>query len=530
MRRRDTALIVAALLLAYCYVLPRWADWSQNSRLDLVRALVEQGTVQIDAYVANTGDYALYNGHAYTDKAPGPALLGLPIYAAALPLIDQPAVSSRLERVAGGGAMGSTLNPSGTGLRSDKIRHFVAQYLLTAATVALPAAALGGLLYLALAALGFSRGLRLLVTLGYGLASPAAIYAGNFYSHQLVAALLFGALFLLTRGERPTTHDQPPATTGTAREGLRARLSGYVARLRADAAGFPASSALLAGLLCGFAVISEYPTALVAGVFGLYALLRLPWRCVALMVLGGLLPVALMGIYDLRAFGTLKPVGYEHSALWQNQHQTGFLSITYPRPEALWGLTFGTYRGLFARAPWLVAALPGFVLWWRSGVARGACALALWSCASLTLFYSSSIMWWGGFGVGPRYLVPMLPFLALGAAFGLERLWRNAAGRAAAVALTLLSAGLVWAEGLAHQGFPPDTFLQPWSDYTLVAWNQGDIARNLGTALGLRGPLSLLPLLAAQALLLALLVHRRPSDDQRSRTNEKRPSIYERAL
>jgi len=539
MRRRDTALIAAALLLAYCYVLPRWADWSQNSRLDLVRALVEQGTVQIDAYVANTGDYALFNGHAYTDKAPGPALVALPLYAAALPLIDLPAVSGRLERVAGGGAMGSTLNPNGTSLNRDKIRHFVAQYLLTAATVALPAAALGGLLYAALAALGFGRGLRLLVTLGYGLASPAAIYAGNFYSHQLVAALLFGAFFLLIRDRRPTTSDQRPTAddqrpTADGRrptpQSLGARSAAYLARLRAEAAGFPGSSALLAGLLCGFAVISEYPTALVAGAIGLYALLRLPWRCTALMVLGGLLPVALMGVYDLRAFGTIKPVGYEHSALWQNQHQTGFLSITYPRPEALWGLTFGTYRGLFARAPWLAAALPGFVLWWRSGKARAACALALWSCASLTLFYSSSVMWWGGFGVGPRYLVPLLPFLALGAAFGLGLLWRRAAGRAGAVALTLLSAGLVWAEGLAHQGFPPDTFLQPWTDYTLVAWRQSDIARNLGTALGLRGPLSLLPLLAALGLLVGLLVLQKPTDDQRPMTNEERPPLYKRAI
>lgn len=512
MRRRDTALIVLALLLAYCYVLPRWADWSQNSRLNLVRALVEQGTVQIDAYVANTGDYALLDGHAYTDKAPGPAFVGLPLYAAALPLVEHPAVARLLERAAGGGALDSTLNPNGTGLRGDKIRHFVAQYLLTAATVALPAALLGGLLCAALAGLGFGRGLRLLVTLGYGLATPAAIYAGNFYSHQLVAALLFGAFFLLTRGQPgPAAGGQPGAADG---QRPAARAGAYLARLRAQAAGFPTRSALLAGLLCGFAVISEYPAALVAGALGLYALLRLPWRGVAALVLGGLLPVALMAVYDLRAFGTVVPVGYEHSALWQNQHQTGFLSITYPRPEALWGLTFGAYRGLFARAPWLIAALPGFALWWRSGAARPACALALWTCAALTLFYSSSVMWWGGFGVGPRYLVPILPFLALGAAFGLRRLWQSRPGRAAAAALVLLSGALVWSEGLAHQGFPPDTFLQPWTDYTLAAWQQGDIARNLGTALGLRGPLSLLPLLAGLALLIGLLLRQRPSGGQ----------------
>ncbi|GAB4207651.1 MAG: hypothetical protein OHK0022_36120 [Roseiflexaceae bacterium] len=494
MRRRDPLLIFFALLLAYCYVLPRWADWSQNSRINLVRALVEQNTVQIDAYVANTGDYALFNGRAYTDKAPGPALLGLPFYAAALPLIDQPAVASRLERLAGGGAMAGTLNPNGTGLNTDKIRHFVAQVLLTVFTVALPAAGLGALLYCALARLGFGRGLRLLVTLGYGLATPAAIYAGNFYSHQLVATLLFGAFFLLTRDELV-----PPASAQT-----NDASATHNSKLKTQNSKLPA--ALLAGLLCGFAVISEYPSALVAAGLGLYALLRLPWRATALMVVGGLLPVALMAVYDLRAFGTVLPVGYEHSALWQNQHQTGFLSITYPRPEALWGLTFGAFRGLFVRAPWLVAAVPGFVLWWRSGRSRAALWLALWACLCTLLFYSSSVMWWGGFGVGPRYIVPMLPFLALAAAFGLHRLWGHPAGRAGALALVVLSVGLVWSEGLAFQGFPPDSIRQPWTEYTAAAWREGNIARNLGTALGLRGGLSLLPLLVALGVLVGWMV------------------------
>src|SRR6266446_6445397 len=74
--------VFAMALLCYVYFLPRWADWNQSSRFDLVVALVDDHTFQIDKYVANTGDYALYDGHHFSDKAPGMALLGLPIYAA----------------------------------------------------------------------------------------------------------------------------------------------------------------------------------------------------------------------------------------------------------------------------------------------------------------------------------------------------------------------------------------------------------------------------------------------------------------
>jgi hypothetical protein len=518
--RRDALIIFVMLLLAYCYVLPRWADWSQNSRINLVRALVEQGTTRIDAYADNTGDYALFEGHKYTDKAPGPSFVGLPVYAAALPIIDHPAVAGRLQKLAGGGAMNDTLNPEGTGVNNDKIRHFMATYLLTIVVVALPSAALGALLYNVLGSFDFKRGLRLLVTLGYGLATPAAIYAGNFYSHQFVAALLFGAFALLiSNGQQSAVSSQ--------QSGLKDRL------LKPDPRfPIPVARALLFGLLCGYALISEYPTAIAIGALGIYALFRMTPRQLGLAVLGGFLPLALMAVYDLRSFGTIIPVGYSHSALWQEQHHTGFMSLTYPRPEGLWGLTFGTFRGLFVRAPWLLLGIAGFVIWWRRREWRALWWIALVTAVGLTAFYASSVMWWGGFGVGPRYIVPIIPFLAFAAAYAIQPLWNKIGGRIAMFALVLLSGALTWAEGLAHQSFPPDTIRQPWLEYTLPAWLGGDIARNLGMALGLRGPVSLLPLAIALIALIGVMifVHREPKQESEARSQDSEAAQQLKAM
>jgi hypothetical protein len=77
-----------------------------------------------------------------------------------------------------------------------------------------------------------------------------------------------------------------------------------------------------------------------------------------------------------------------------------------------------------------------------------------------------------------------------------ERLWARAWGRGRAAVLVAASAALTWGEALARQGFPPDTIANPWTAYTIPAWREGDIARNIGTALGLHGALSLLPLAA----------------------------------
>src|SRR5262245_55229750 len=149
MPKRQVFLIVVGLLLSYLYVLPRWADWSQNSRLDLVRALSEQGSVIIDDYVANTGDYALFEGHAYSDKAPGPAFMALPAALLVQPMLNLPPIARSLDRLAGGGALGATLNPNGTGVNTDKVRAFAVLVVAAALAAALPAA-LGALALIAL--------------------------------------------------------------------------------------------------------------------------------------------------------------------------------------------------------------------------------------------------------------------------------------------------------------------------------------------------------------------------------------------
>jgi hypothetical protein len=458
MRIRSTALLGAVLLACYVYVLPRWADWSQNSRLDLVRALSEQRSVIIDDYVDNTGDYALYQGHAYSDKAPGPAFMALPAALALQPLFNRHDVRIGLEQLAGSGQLGATLNATGTGINAEKVRAFVLQVILTLMAIALPTA-LGALaLYALLLRMEIAEAPATLVTLAYGLATMIAPYGGNFYSHALVASLLVSAWAV-------------------------------------TAQRFTAPRAVLAGLLLGWAAISEYPAALPGAIIGLAA--AWGWRkpaALAWLGLGGLPPMLLLALYDWRAFGTPLPIGYEHSALWQQQHQTGFLSITYPHAAALWGLTFGQYRGLFVRAPWLLLALPGYIAWWRSGRGRIGWWIAALAPLSMYLFYSSSGMWWGGFAAGPRYLAIATPFLAVASAPAMAYLWRRLRDRIVLFALAAGSLALTWSEAVARQSFPPDTALNPWLEYTLPAWRSGDIARNLGTAIGLPGALSLLPL------------------------------------
>ena len=76
------SLIAASLLCSYVYFFPG-QSWNQNSRMDLTRAIVEEHTLRIDSFHANSGDKCYFDGHYYSDKAPGLSFSAVPVWALA---------------------------------------------------------------------------------------------------------------------------------------------------------------------------------------------------------------------------------------------------------------------------------------------------------------------------------------------------------------------------------------------------------------------------------------------------------------
>lgn len=469
-RQEQAIALVLALMLffSYVYTLPRWADPNQNSRLDMVFAVVENGTFRIDAYVGNTVDYAKVGEHYYSDKAPGIAFLGIPIYAGMKQVLDLPLWHRVTERLERNSALTATLREEGTGLLAHKVRFAAAQVVLTAVLAALPTALLGALMYISLRQFIPAIWPRVGVVLAYGLLTPAFAYAGALYGHQLSAACLFLAFYLFFQNQ------------GSLQTGA---LIG-------------------AGVLMGYSVITEYPTLLIVVILFTYAFSRLKdKRRIGWVMLPGALIAAGWMTYNTAVFGGPLELGYAHSELWTEQHQTGFMSMTSPRWKSIWGITFSPFRGLFVLSPVMLLAIPGFILWYRSNEYRPEWIVALTSVGAMFLFNASSIMWWGGYAVGPRYILPMMPFLALPLIFvfrvWLGRIWLQILTGALAV----WSLVATWGLTLAEQAFPPDTVRNPLFQYAWPNWRAGNIARNLGMFAGLRGLWSLLPLMAT---LLAL--------------------------
>lgn len=480
------------LTLCYGYFMPRWGDWNANSRANLAYAVVDQGVLHIDDYHENTGDKACFpgpyhleddicEGHYYTDKSLGPSLVAMPFYAVFKGVTTVLPVERFINAENLPGNFAATLNPEGRGALQESIYQGLALTFITFFATSVPSAVLGVAVFL-LALRFTARPFNAFVlALAYGLATIAFPYSNTLTQHQLAAFGAFVGFYLLWR----VIYEQASLRW----------LWGV-------------------GVLFSLAVITEYPVVVMLGIIFLWAAYVFPNRLALYRVVLGAIPLGLLfAAYNYAVFETIMPVGYEYSTLWQDVHGEGFLSLTSPSLARLYGLTFSPSKGLFLVSPFLLLFIPGLVMMWRQERRYRGLALALaLVIASQFLFYSASVMWWGGHTIGPRYLTPMLPFMALPVIFAFNYLFARAWGVLIAALLIAFSALHVWMQTIAGQSWPPTDILPlnielmnayfPLVDYSLPLLAEGNIARNYGgLVLGLSGIASVLPLLLVMLIM-----------------------------
>ncbi len=491
---RKVASLLGIVIFLSCIYFYEGGGWNQNSRFDLLRAIVERHTLEIDAYHENTQDKAHFNGHYYSDKAPGLVFLAVPFA-----VVVRPAL-----RVAG-------IDPE------SPRGEFALSYIVSACAVALTALAGVCLFFLGLR-LGSGIAGSAFGALFMCLGTPMWAYASLFWAHALVGACLLFAFAAALK-----LSDQHSA--------------------RQDFLW-----ALAVGLAAGWATVTEYPAAPASAMLALLALSQ-AWprgyaarcRVAAGVGLGAGLCVVVLLAYLHAAFGAFRPsYSYYDPNSFSFMQQQGYMGLTYPHPDRLLKLLFGCSRGLFFASPVVLAAPLG--LWWlwkdrteadrsEKDRSRRAAALVAAAVAAYYFLFNASFYWWkAGLAFGPRYAGACIPLLCLGLSVAWQRAtppWRRVLVALALCSVFLALMVVSTTSQLSMQDSCPLVHLvwpAFWSghmamnrDSMLTASEAGACGQfaafNLGERVGLHGLASLIPLLAMwlAAALLWSRMHRSPA-------------------
>lgn len=421
-RRRRRAGLVALVLLGLGWAcVMQSLGWAQTSYYAFVKALAG-GTTTIDRYHWETRDKSYIGGHFFSVKAPGLPLLLTPAYAGLKAAGGEKLARTVADRARRGGARQWTyrgLKVSAYGYSARRAaqikRRLEVQaplvWVLTLLGSVLPALVLLALVRRRVERIEPGYGTITALTLGTGtLVMPFAV---QLFGHVLAALLAFAA-FCVAWGER---------------ERVRARPVLLAA----------------AGLLAGLAVTVEYPLAIAGAIVGLYAVLRpdaiaaggraLAGRAAVYAggVLAGVVPLL---TYNLIAFGNVTTLSYKDAVNQQGTtgHATlglngsGFFGIGMPRLRQATELLLSP-RGLLVLTPVVLAAAAGTVVMARRGRRAEALVIAA-VCGAFFLYDTGYWLPMGGGSPGPRFLIPILPFLAV----GLATAWRALPGPTLALA------------------------------------------------------------------------------------------------
>ena len=141
-------------------------------------------------------------------------------------------------------------------------------------------------------------------------------------------------------------------------------------------------------------------------------------------MLGGLIPVLLQLIYNKLCFGNFLAIGYsfESNPEFNSGMAQGIMGINWPSLSALYYMTLHPTLGLFWESPALLFSIAGLVFMFVKRRFLAEAFLALGIIGSYLVIMSGYYMWWGGYAVGPRFIIPMLPFFSIFLVFVPKRL------------------------------------------------------------------------------------------------------------
>ena len=362
-----------------------WTPWIVREHFPAI-ALAESGQLNVERYLGWTEDiFPGPRGGAYINNNPGASLTGaVPLLLLRPVLIQVDNWNQRLPRRPYQGQDDPIMARMAV---EGRTFYFLLVAFITVALVMAPVTAFAvGFLCVRAREGGLSAAQAAALSLLCGLGTPLFFRTGHLNHNLLAGDAGFIVLLLLWDPE-----DKPLVP----------------------------SRASLAGLLTGYAVLCDYSGVVIAGVTALYVWMRSNgdsrrrWRC-AIAYLAGMAPgIAGLLIYQHWAFGS-PYLPSQHYMTPKAVTAIGYRGFGLPSPALLWANFFDPRFGLFPYCPaLLLAGLAPFVARARRRLPSREMVVILIYCLLLVLFCAANQYSWLQPSTGFRYLIPIVPVLAL---------------------------------------------------------------------------------------------------------------------
>lgn len=345
-------LILVFLFIYFPQIPPSFKNPNEYSRLYLTMAIVEYKTLKIDNLITNIGDIqdkSFYNGHYYSDKAPGLSFLAVPFYQAIklFLLLTDLTINLKVLLLI---------------LRILCVSSFSVFFCI--------------FLYKMLKEF-VDATISMCVTFTFIAGTNLFTYSTLFMSHIHTALFCSAVFYLIYKQEKK-------------------KNLFFAGLLSGLAISFDYTTAVIILTLIFYLLI-----------------LSKNFNKLIIFCSGFLLPVGLLFYYNHSCFGSIFSTGYHHKIdpVLSYYHSKGFAGFTYPKLSAITGFLFSASKGLFFYSPFIIPALMGYFHLFKNNYKISAILCLIPILHILTL--SSFTDWPGGWTVGPRYLTPILPFFSI---------------------------------------------------------------------------------------------------------------------
>lgn len=385
LRKKEIKLFIFFLILYSIFI--HWIGWDESSSFALAKAIADEGKLEINNYINETGDRAYFNNNYYVSSTPGLGFISTPTFSITKLIfnwLNLPAKGTldNIQTDFQGGKFFYYTNPGNLALTS-----MIALTILNSSLFG----SLSVIIFYRI--LGFYTNIeknKIILTLIYGLGSLVFPLSITFFRAPSALFLILVSFYFLKKD----------------RNFLEILFSGF---------------------LLGFSVFIEYSAIIIAFFFIIfsfkYSKKRFKWFLLGIFL--GVLPFFL---YNYTVFNN--PFDYSlkylDEKIWPvevGKIKSIFIFQHQNPLEIFVRLLFFPYRGLFFYYPIFLLSLAGFYYFYKKFKFESLLFALIF--IGFLIANVSFLCWWGGTVFGPRHLILSIPFLIFPLTSLLEGKWKS---------------------------------------------------------------------------------------------------------